>query len=332
MLSAQLLRTIHHNKPIITLFEGEASKGRLTFAELGILLQNVTDLHEKWHLTDEMKAWGLPAPSAKELHDALFQHDPIEWNRIGWCVCLAPAKRLGFCIRSCIVESMAIPVMDVPMPPILVELCSFQDVTMRLIAERILMTKERPTMLQDEMAKQHLPPLRTPLEPEGFHVYCSRHNLGAAEVRFALPCMHEHTLQFTPNCACSQLMAEIGEHHARRHGKSKASRTKLPTSSLHVTEEIDSLEYCDFMVVYLTAQTWTSGDTSASFAKEVQKALEMGTELLLCHEMASDFGGQRERHGIDFDSFFACEQGTVSCRPSNVCIPDCVHAPRHPNP
>ena len=55
-------------------------------------------LYEMWGLAKEVTSWGFDLPSADEIIAALLAAEPIEWNRIG----------------------------------------AFQDVTMRLIAERIL--------------------------------------------------------------------------------------------------------------------------------------------------------------------------------------------------
>ena len=63
------------------------------------------------------------------------------------------------------------------------------------------------------------------------------------------------------------------------------------------------------MLVYLTSLTWTSGETSAAFAREVQEANHKDIHLLLAHEM--DGIGQSERHGCKFVSMFACDHGTT---------------------
>ena len=63
------------------------------------------------------------------------------------------------------------------------------------------------------------------------------------------------------------------------------------------------------MLVYLHKDTWTSGEASAAFAKEVTRALCFNVQLLLAHEM---LGVEQEpRGGVEFAAFFDCDQGTT---------------------
>jgi hypothetical protein len=180
--------------------------------------------------------WGFDfGPRGDELLAALFADEPIEWNRLS----------------------------------------VFQDVTLRLIAARVLQhSRVAPggTYVQGELSNKKLQPLRSPAHENGYHVYCSPHNAGALEL--------------------VQEMAAV-----------------LSMNPL-ATESIDNIAMCDHMLVYLTALTWTSGNASAAFAKEVEHTMNAGVHILLAHEM-SGCRGQEARHGCEFIQFFTCEDGAT---------------------
>ena len=111
----------------------------------------------------DLAALGLPtAPSGQELAAALFATAPIEWTRLG------------------------------PM----------QDVTLRLIAQRLLPADSGRTCVHDELSRRrsNLPPLRT-----ACHLFCSQHNPGvqdlAAEVKEARQLPLRWTDQSPDSCA-----------------------------------------------------------------------------------------------------------------------------------
>jgi len=56
--------------------------------------------------------------------------------------------------------------------------------------------------------------------------------------------------------------------------------------------------------------TWTGGNRSESLAFEVRQALDLGIEVLLAHEMPG-VGGQASRHGVEFGTFIACQEGVT---------------------
>ena len=148
----------------------------------------------------------------------------------------------------------------------------FQEITVRLVANAILEDGGKPvdTYVKGEMTREK----EKALQPSrgGYHVYCSGSNPGAAE-----------------------LLAELSTGIA---------------SVLHVTSTAADLLLCDHMLLYLTARTWTGGDRSAAFAKEVMAAIKAGVHLLLVHEMPGA-GGQEGRHGCEFGAFFSCDNGTT---------------------
>ena len=81
----------------------------------------------------------------------------------------------------------------------------------------------------------------------------------------------------------------------------------LRTSSfVKVTEDPKRFRDCEAMLVYLNDRTWSSGEASLKFGRQVALALANGIPLLLAHEMpgiAAD-----ERHGCEFAQFFRPEQ------------------------
>ena len=98
------------------------------------------------HVHESYMKWGFgPRPSPQELVDALLPAvppaggEPIEWNRIGF----------------------------------------LQDVTMRVIAERLLPDAAGTTFVDRELINGKHRPLPKPNAQ--FHVYCSPFNAGATE-------------------------------------------------------------------------------------------------------------------------------------------------------
>ena len=149
---------------------------------------------------------------------------------------------------------------------------AFQDVTLRLIAERLLPGRHCRTFVQGELSQLRPCWHEHPRYDCRYHAFCSPHNSGA-----------------------SALLGEVSKTFAR---------------VIKVTTESDSLEACESMIVYLNAQTWTSGATSAAFAADVERAMTLGVHLLLAHEMIG-VDGQEARAGCDFHTFFSCARGST---------------------
>ena len=136
-------------KPLIALTDPEVGKGGLSMDEIHARLHEADGLAEKWgfrleehHDEQDHGEWhaGFIWPGSQLLGDALFASEPIEWNRIG----------------------------------------HFQDVTMRLIAERLLPDAAGATYVDKEIVSQRLKPLHAP--ERAFHIYCSALNPGAVEL------------------------------------------------------------------------------------------------------------------------------------------------------
>ena len=260
----ELLRAVVTCKPIVTLVEPVAIRGGLSRDEIEHEIR-VTEAQakcHKWGLATEVEGWGYALPTSWDLIEALFAAETIEWNRIG----------------------------------------AFQDVTMRLIAERLLMHQLAPrkktskrtepdlrVYLQGELANQQLA-LPPPRQRGGFHVYCSEHSPpGALELMREL---------------AGQLDSKLVDS-----GASRVATRSREVRLLHVSSSTEALGSCEHMLLYLTELTWTRGAESAQLAADVQRAMDMGVHVLLAHEMLGI--GQEARNPCEFGNFFVCERGTT---------------------
>ena len=213
---------------------------------------SLDECHAQLLEADAMYAkWGFntepDAPLGRTLYNHLFKYEPIEWNRIG----------------------------------------HFQDVTMRLIAERLMPPGSASTTYVDrELVTSKLRPL--PPCRKSFHIYCSSaHNPGA-----------------------KAFLEEVSRE--RGFALHVDTRTAMARpNELCVATEKTQLEDCDQMLLYLTAQTWTRGDGgSAALGEEVKRAMDLDMNVLLAHEMPGA-GGQAERFGCEFGTFFSCPDGAT---------------------
>ena len=159
------------------------------------------------------------------MFEALFAREPIEWNRIG----------------------------------------EFQDITMRLTAERTLPADvQGTTFLRGELTQQCPKPMRLP--PHRHHIYCSKHNAGALAI-----------------------VREVEESLKVR---------------FTVTSDVAQLPQCECFLILLDSRTWTGNET-ATFTTEVAQAMAQGVRLMLCHEMPSALPEEPPaRHAVEFGSFF----------------------------
>jgi len=212
----------------------------------GLSLEEVnTQLLEADALYDK---WGFNLAGENSLNGAalyahLFAQDPIEWNRIG----------------------------------------HFQDVTMRLIARRLLPENAGATYVDRELISQTLKPLPPP--SNCFHVYCSAINPGAIE-----------------------LLVEVGRERGFAVVRAKGQGLQATANTLHVTTDKAELVACDRMLLYLTSQTWTRGEASEALGAEIAEAMDLKVDVLLAHEMPG-IGGQEARFGTEFGTFFCCPDG-----------------------
>jgi len=206
--------------------------------------------------------WGFKAnsPTGKAMFTHMLANKPIEWNRIG----------------------------------------VFQDVTLRLIAERLVEPGgTHTTYVEHELMRTTLTPLPPPGNDDGYHIYCSENNTGAvALIAELVATSHFRTKKSWRD---GKLV--------RRPSDSSVKSSKSSTSVLNMTTNADQMGTCDHMLLYLTSQTWTQGERSTLLADELRKALDLGVDVLLAHEMVG--GEQEARFGCEFALFFSCVGGAT---------------------
>ena len=133
---------------------------------------------------------------------------------------------------------------------------SFQDITMRLIVERLLPKDHPPICMPSELSTRRRA-VQHPRDGRRFHAYCSPSNPGA-----------------------TKMLCEAAERLGIR---------------IAISEQIDELSSCECMLVYLTALTWAGSEENEAFTEEVSRAIAQDVPLLLAHEVPG-LGGQEERH------------------------------------
>jgi len=198
--------------------------------------------------------WGFAAdaPQARQLYDHLFALNPIEWNRVG----------------------------------------HFQDVTMRLIAERLLGPNgghAGTTYVARELVSKKLRPLPAP--HGGHHIYCSPLNPGATDLVMEASRKQGFYLHVNDSAA-DAVTSKLGD-------------------VLHVTTELESLLEADHMLLYLTTKTWTRGPESEKLCAELLWAMDLGIHILLAHEMPGVGGHKDERNGCEFEAFLSNPKGVT---------------------
>jgi hypothetical protein len=134
----------------------------------------------------------------------------------------------------------------------------FQDVTMRIIAERVVVPDAGGTTYVDhELINQKLKGLPPPSATH--HVYISKANLGAVEVMTELA--NERTLElvFSHKDASrtSSRRPFLTDESRKWWHKIMGTVTHEVNSMLKATTELADLSECDHMLLYLNAQTWT---------------------------------------------------------------------------
>jgi len=241
----ELFRAVVQKRPILVMLEPDVTQdGGLTQGAITDMLTSenleVTDamLHKKlsgvkfeW-VQQSYAKWNEEgtlapdafkhAPSGAEVAAALFKKDPVEWNRLP----------------------------------------HFQDVTIRLIAERGILDGMNKLYLQGEVAS-----IKVKLSPQskGFHLYCSSFNEGAKE-----------------------LVEELKTSNVW-----KTSNPSKDQPELKWTDELALCSRCDHMLVLLDARTWTSEEKTPKLVEEIESAMAEGIQLLCVHECPSVVGPSR---------------------------------------
>ena len=138
----EILRAVLRGKAFVTILEPDPAFGGLSMSQIREIITR--SWIEGWKLENEVFSWGYSRlPYAKEILDAFFPPDvpPIEWNRFA----------------------------------------SFQDVSMRLIAERLLKKGHHAVYVQGETAQQEVVVKKLHIG-RLYHIFCSPHNEGAQQL------------------------------------------------------------------------------------------------------------------------------------------------------
>jgi len=271
----ELVATTTKQKPTIALTDPEALYGGLSLKKVKEQLLEAEGSYAKWNFD------ALATPNGQALYDHLFLAEPIEWNRIG----------------------------------------IFQDVTMRLIAERLLKDADGKTYVDGELVSRKTIALPPPKHKHKYHVCCSKANPGALALMEELSRTHGFELKWPKDSerrssGQGRFFQEISSEWLgfSREVFSSARRRltlsqKKEAPGLRMTTNVDCLEECDHLLLYLTSQTWTRGEASKVLADAVLRAMDLGVHVLLAHEMPGD--GEQVRFGCEFDSFFSCVDGVT---------------------
>ena len=209
-------------------------------------------------------------PAGAALGDALFAQPALEWNRLG----------------------------------------VFQDVTMRLIAERLLPADVGPTHLPGEAAAE------LTATPEGAH---EAGNKGNEDERGE---SDQQRMLEQRRAAQGKLRAVLrwGAHvQQAAHGVAPTPRVYTSAhneGARDLLDELGGVAHADALdgpttccLLYLDGRTWTRGAQSEALARDVAAAMRKGVPLVLAHEMPGL--GQGGRHAVPFASFFACADGAT---------------------
>ena len=208
-------------------------------------------------------------------------------------------------------------------------LTDFQNVTIRLVCERLLRTGG--TVYYGELSRER-PRLQPPQHRLSYHMYCSAHNARAldivTEVAATLDAKLTRTRYIAPPKEKESRFGRWNTRDLRNSRRNTRDITEafsavanaanaltqgddepVKKSQIHVTRDARQLAACEHMLLYLHRETWTSGPKSAALALEVKQAMALGVHVLLVHEMP---GVESERrHGVDFGAFFECAEGAT---------------------
>jgi len=250
----ELYRSVAQRRPVLAMLEPEQ------FQDGGLKQLDVVELLtdqrlEKFELFTTFEEWKtecplLPnafdhAPSETEVCGALFTTDPVEWNRTP----------------------------------------QFQDVTIRLIAERgILQGLAGELYIQGEVAVGKIT-MAPPSYRCTHHLFCSPFNAGAVELADEL----------------------------------QASNVFSSKSAVFTyTTNIRELTACNHMLVLLDERTWTSGTDTAHLVEHIHSAMRAGVHIVCAHESPSVVGAPR--HECEFDEMFSSEWTPIHLtrRPTNL--------------
>jgi hypothetical protein len=182
----------------------------------------------------------------------------------------------------------------------------FQDVTMRSIAEQVVLPDAGGTTYVDcELVNQKLTALPPPSAV--YHVYCSDANPGAVELLTELANERNLKLTVSQERGCSSHRPSLPDDSCQWLHKMLGKMATEEDNMLIATAQLTNLSACDHMLLYLTAQTWTRGAESDTLANEVRETINLGVHLLLAHESKSSRRYDPDPHdGCCTDQACAC--------------------------
>jgi len=271
-----MLRATFDRKPILALMEDSAKAGHLRRDDVHARLVHAEENHmyDKWGLANEMVDWKYqPQPTASQLFEAIFAQPPIDWHRVG----------------------------------------VFQQVTLRLMALRLLPKEHPPVYVKTEII--HTRPLIEAIESMSIHAYCSELNVGCVEVLAEMG----KKLGFGVDLVDSTDVGDVSKRLSVATPVLDTKWTSPPKAKLstkanftdgrtiRLTTSPEHMQTCKHMLLYLDARTWRSGGKSEQLAAEIRQAMSLGVHVVLVHENAK--GGAY--HGCEFGTFFAHVDGAT---------------------
>ena len=177
----------------------------------------------------------------------------------------------------------------------------FQDRTMVLMCQRLLPERRRNIYLQGSAS------FALPRRHMVVKVYCSPHNLGAAELAAELNATTRRKSKSTLAGASFDGLVGRSPQWASSSKRlselfvSSSSPSSPPTLAPHgrLLEVVDTMDdACDHMLVYLNALTWTHDPESLE--ADIREAQRLGVHLQLCHEFPSVLDPGSARAALDF--------------------------------
>ena len=315
----ELRSSVTKGKRILPLVEPLLDRGGLTQKQIHDDLVAADAFYAKWGFE------GDGGPRSDELMAALFsgELEPVEWNRIGAFQDVTMRLIATIALRPPSARLRAAPSQTsrkkrnfrpVARLRSLRKAGSSSEASMTTSDEESLAAIDSPaeassfegSLAEGSLAERSIS--RTPASRKKAkhklwtdeELYLEGELARTVNVSLSAPTVHNHVF----HCYCSphnpgafELMKELNE--------------EMPELDVQVTRDTtEGRPHAGCFVVYLTGQTWTGGARSAAFAEEVSAAMEAKMPLLLAHEMPGG-GGQDERHGVEFGTFFSCDDGAT---------------------
>jgi hypothetical protein len=173
-----------------------------------------------------------------------------------------------------------------------------QDVTLRLIAQRLVrIGPSSPTL--------H-PGGTSMIETTRVMNMSMRSPVGDAEELYVRGDAVHTPSTLRPLSAGRTYHLFVSEHNAGADALVDELRATRGLTALQWTSRLEELLRCEAMLVYLTAATWTRGEASDAFAREVESGMRGGMRLVLAHEMPGI--GQEGRDAMPFERLFDASQ------------------------